>query len=334
MRRREEAETEARGQEQSRALFGRIWREAATELGAEIDELSPGVWRIQRGGSVTRVTGHVTDIGDAAALQRALDKPLVHDRLAAAGLPVPEHREVEVSDFSAALAFVNQGAPCVVKAASGASGGEGTTAGVRTAAEMSRARLKAARAGGRLLLERQVEGDVYRVLLLDGKLLDAVRRHRPRVMGDGRSSLAELIASENRRRLEADGRYGLRLLRVDLDSVLTLARAGLSLASVPTEGELVQVKTVTNQNRVEDNETAAAELAPELVAECATAAAAVGLRLAGVDLITSDPGRSLRDACGAIIEVNGTPGLHYHYQVSDPARAARVAIPVLEELLR
>jgi D-alanine-D-alanine ligase-like ATP-grasp enzyme len=252
----------------------------------------------------------------------------------ASGIPVPDHRDIELSDLGAATEFLNRGAPCVVKVASGASGGQGTTAGVRTRADLSRARLKAARAGGRILLERQIQGDVYRVLLLDGRLLDAVRRHPPRVIGDGRSTLAELIASENRRRLQADGRYGLELLRVDLDAVLTLQRAGLSLAAVPAPAEAVAVKTVTNQNRVEDNETARDELAPELAEECAAAAAAVGLRFAGVDLITPDPGRPLGEAGGAIIEVNGTPGVHYHYQVAEPARATRVAVPVLEELLR
>jgi D-alanine-D-alanine ligase-like ATP-grasp enzyme len=315
-------------------VFGAIWRDAAAELGAELDELSPGLWHIRRGHSSTHVFWHMTPLDDPVTLRLALDKPLVHGRLAAAGLPVPDHREVELSDLGAAIEFLERGAPCVVKVAGGASGGEGTTAGVSTRADLSRARLKAARAGGRILLERQIDGDMYRVLLLDGRLVDAVRRHPPRVIGDGRSTVAELIASENRRRFEADGRYGLRLLRVDLDAVLRLERAGLSLAAVPAPGEAVAVKTVTSQNRIEDNETARDELAPELAEECAAAAAAVGLRLAGVDLITPDAGRPLGEADGAIIEVNGTPGLHYHYQVAEPARATRVGVPVLEQLLR
>jgi len=34
-----------------------------------------------------------------------------------------------------------------------------------------------------------------------------------------------------------------------------------------------------------------------------------------------------------IIEVNGTPGLHYHYQVADEASATPVAVPILRRLL-
>jgi len=34
-----------------------------------------------------------------------------------------------------------------------------------------------------------------------------------------------------------------------------------------------------------------------------------------------------------VLEVNTTPGVHYHYLVSDPSRAARVAIPLLAAVL-
>jgi cyanophycin synthetase len=96
----------------------------------------------------------------------------------------------------------------------------------------------------------------------------------------------------------------------------------------------VVVKAVTNQNRIEDNETVPLdELAPRLVAEGASAAAAVGLRLAGVDVVTPDLGRPLAEAGGRVIEVNGMPGLNHHYNVADPARAVPVAVPILATLL-
>jgi D-alanine-D-alanine ligase-like ATP-grasp enzyme len=55
--------------------------------------------------------------------------------------------------------------------------------------------------------------------------------------------------------------------------------------------------------------------------------------LAGVDVITTDQAVSLRRSGGAVLEVNVTPGLHYHYEVRDPARAVPVAERVLERLL-
>jgi cyanophycin synthetase len=59
----------------------------------------------------------------------------------------------------------------------------------------------------------------------------------------------------------------------------------------------------------------------------------VGLRLAGVDVITPDASRPLEEAGGVVAEVNGTPGIHHHYHVADPANATRVAIPILGKVL-
>ncbi len=89
--------------------------------------------------------------------------------------------------------------------------------------------------GLRLLIEHQLGGDVHRLLVLDGKLLDTVRRRRPSVVGDGRSSLRELVALENARRRDASGAEGLSLLRVDLDTALALRAQGISLGSVPLQ---------------------------------------------------------------------------------------------------
>jgi glutathione synthase/RimK-type ligase-like ATP-grasp enzyme len=71
----------------------------------------------------------------------------------------------------------------------------------------------------------------------------------------------------------------------------------------------------------------------ELVDQCRAAAEAVGLRFAGVDLIASGLDRAVGPEAGAVIEVNGTPGLHYHYHVASPLPSSRVAVPVLKKLL-
>ena len=63
------------------------------------------------------------------------------------------------------------------------------------------------------------------------------------------------------------------------------------------------------------------------------AAACVGLRLAGVDLVTPSLEGSLAETGGVVLEVNCTPGLHHHYLVAEPDRATRVAVPILRRLL-
>jgi len=332
-RRREEELASTLARDPGKSAYRVIWQEAADELGAELSVLSGEFFEITDNGSRARVWRHWVPLDDAVTLRLALDKMAVHELVTRAGLPLPDHYEFDASELDGALDFIARtGSPCVVKPTGGASG-SGATTGVRTRDQLLRARLRAGRIGRRLLIERQAGGDMYRFLFLDGELLDAVRRRPPRVTGDGRSTIRELIAAENATRLDPAHPVSMPILRVDLDCLFALEAAGLSLRSVLPAGQTVAVKTVTSQNRIEDNETVLEPIAPDLVEEARLAAAQVGVRLAGVDLITSDLSRSLRESAGVIIEVNGTPGLHYHYQVADEGNATRVAVPILRRLL-
>ncbi|MDB5302737.1 MAG: hypothetical protein JWM97_286, partial [Phycisphaerales bacterium] len=65
-------------------------------------------------------------------------------------------------------------------------------------------------------------------------------------------------------------------------------------------------------------------------ADCARAVRALGVRFAGIDLITRDPGVPLAESGGVILEVNGTPNLYYHYKKKDGAFP--VAVHLLKHL--
>jgi len=320
------------GEEARNSLYERIWGEAAASVGATVERLAPGTLELTRGGNRTRVRQQAVELDGPEALRVALDKTEAHRLLAAAGVTTPDNVEFSYGDWPPALTFL-AGGPCVIKPAAGTGGGHGTTAGIATPEELRRACLHAAQRTDRLLVERQAPGAVYRLLLLDGELLDVVRSDPARLIGDGRSTVARLIRAENARRVDAGGALGLGRLGIDLDLALTLGRQGLELSSVPAAGQEVAVRTITNDNGAERCETYAGPLAGQLVAEARAAADAVGLRLAGVDAITPDPARPLAEVGGAINEVNGTPGIHHHYLVADPERATRVAVPILERLL-
>jgi len=312
----------------------RIWEEAASRLGAEVRDLGDGRFEIRRGGDRAEVWMHVTPLDDEATQRRTLDKATCHRLLSEAGTPLPAQVGFGLADPREARRALATGGSWVVKPSSGTSSGQGVTVGVRSDRDLRRAVVRAARSDRDLILERQAPGEEYRLLLLDGELIGAVRRHPPRVVGDGVSTVAELVEAENRRRLSRHGEAGLVIVTLDLDALLTLERSGLSPRSVPPEDEAVVVKGSRSQAGAEEAETVPlAAVGEGLVADARGAAAAMGLRLAGIDLATPDLGRSLAEAGGAAIEINGTPGLHYHYLVRDPESAEPVAVPILEELL-
>jgi len=317
------------------AFYEQMWQETATAVGAQAVVLGPGRLELTRGAKSTRVDRQTVGLDPQQALDVAIDKTEAHRLLADAGVTVPRYVEFRFGDQAPAQAFLERtGGPCVVKPAAGTAGGHGVTAGIVRPTDLRRACTYAAQETDRLLIERQAPGAVYRLLLLEGELLDVVRSTPERLTGDGRTPIARLIQMENRQRVAAFGAAGLAVLGVDLDLALTLESAGLSLASVPGAGRSVPIRSITNGSGPERCETYDGPMADSIKEEARAGARALGLRLAGVDFITPDPTRPLHEVGGVVNEVNGRPGLHHHYLVADPEQATRVAIPILERLLR
>jgi D-alanine-D-alanine ligase-like ATP-grasp enzyme len=321
----------------SRLGYEEMWRDAAEEVGAEVRRIDGGFLEFSKGPVRARVWNHVVPLDNSVSHKLSLDKTLVHRLLAADGLRVPDHLEFDSRTLAAARDFMAAvpGHAYVVKPVT-SEAGSGVTTSVRTPRQLRRAVLRASRLDRRLVIERQAEGHVHRVLMLDGEMLDVVRRLPPSVVGDGHSSVAELIAAENDRRIRrAGGRGRPQLLLVDLDCLFTLEAAGLTVRSVLPAGVHVQVKTSVSQNGPAQNESVVRDGAPAagLVAEARRAVELLGLRLAVVEIVTPDVSLSLRDAGGVIVEVNAPPGLSYHYDVREPEHAVRVAVPILRRIL-
>lgn len=308
-----------------------VWREAATELGAEFEELAGGTFKISRDGISTRVYNNYTPLDDPVTLRVALDKVLVHSMLRLHGLPIPDHVEFSLNNLKKAYAFLDRHRICVVKPADGSAGGGGVTTGVETRSHLVRAAARAAGYGKRLLVEEQLEGDMVRLLYLDGELLDAVRRGFPTVAGDGQSRISQLFHDLNQRRLDAGYQLAQATLKVDMDMKRTLARQGLSWRSVPVKGQRVTLKAVVNDNIADENESVAGEISESIVTAGRRAAELVGVRLAGIDVITPDIHQGLEDAGGKIIEVNTNPGYHNHY--FNRTGPCRVVVPILRVCL-
>ena len=319
-----------------RRVYGRIWREGAEQVGAEVRELQGGFLEIVRGARSTRIYEQLVQRDDPVTLKLAGDKPLSLAVLGDAGLPVPEHVVVRAGDLEAAAAVLDGSSPHVVKPASGSGRGDGITGFVVTREDLTRARLRALRYDGeRLLLERQANGHEYRVLVMDGEVLGVVRREAPHVTGDGRSTVVELVTQENRRRAAADGSAGLWAIDLDLDALFTLRAQGLTPRSVAASGQRVRVRAGSSQGSEREAHVLPAGGAASAGIEAAAlvAAEAMGSRYSSVEIITPDASRGLAEAGGVVLEINTTPGIAQHYLVADPGTIEPVAARVLERLL-
>lgn len=312
-----------------------MWVEAANALGATVVRLSPTILEFQLGEARTHVAFRATTpLTDNVALELAGDKPVAYKVLSGAGLPVPAHVTAGAHDVADAESFLRRVVPPVLVKPVVGFAGRGVVGGVRTMPQLMRAVREASRYHRRVLVEQQIEGDTFRLLFLEGELLDVIRRSPPRVIGDGRSTVGGLLFAEYERRIAAGGeRAGYKPFAVDVDVLVALENAGLELRSVPAAGESLTVRATTNYSGPEETETVDPRNVSALVEPARQAAVLLGVRLAGVDIVTTDPSRELQETGGVILEVNPLPGLAHHYEVADRACATRVAIPVLAHLL-
>ncbi len=314
------------------AFYEKIWRDAAAQVGAEIQSLGHGVLEIHLHDRLTRVMQNTTALDDLATHCLVRTKPVVHDLLADQGLPIPRHVVFTLDSLPRATSFLQEAAsPCVLKPATGTGGGLGVTTGIRTCWQLTRAAWATAPHSRDLLLEVTVAGDNYRLLYLDGQLLDVVRREPPTVTADGASTVFELVQAVNKVRLERGAEHAHVPLSLNWDMRQTLADQDLSFSFVPAKGMVVRLKTAINENGAADNVSANNVLCDSIIADCATAARVTGVRLAGVDVITPDPTAPLREAGGVILEVNSPPGYYWHY--CKQGGSFPVAVHVLESLL-
>jgi len=301
-----------------KAFNEQAWREAAVALGASWQPLGSGIAQITLNGVRTRVVDNRCALDDPVTLTVLHDKPLTHRILQAQGLSVPRHLSFSLKDLAPAKTFLrSMGRECVVKPAAGTGGGAGVSTGIRTGWQLARAAAAAAIYCDDLMIEEQIEGDNYRLLYLDGELIDAYARRRPAVTADGRSTVAALVRQANEQRLKSGAGVSQSQLTFDMDMRRTLAKQGLSLRSVPPRGTTVTLKTAVNENCAQDNSTVTGRLCRSVIEDGSRAVCALGTRFAGIDLVTPDPGIPLAEAGGVILEVNGTPNLYFHYHKAD-----------------
>ncbi|GAB1257180.1 hypothetical protein NBRC116494_16820 [Aurantivibrio plasticivorans] len=310
-----------------------FWAKPSSNIGANIESLGYGYERITLGDRSTIVNGSAVMLDDHLTLKIMGHKPLTYKLLSEIGSNVPKHILVDTSSVSKAYKFLSdhEGA-IVVKPAFGTGAGRGVTTRVKGPKELKKALKKAAYYNNQILLEEQLSLNSYRLLYLDGKLIDAVERQPPSIVGDGKSSVKQLLEQENSQRINDTQVRSLFLVSRDLDLELSLECQGLSLKSVPVNGQYVFLKTVINQNNRFENICVLDAVHPSIESKGSQICKQLGIALAGVDLMAPNVTEPWSSAM-YINEVNTTPGLHHHYLVSTSRNSSQVAEKILGKLL-
>lgn len=248
-----------------------------------------------------------TDRTAAIAESISSNKDLTKRLLQACGVPVPEGQLVDSAEH-AWQAALDIGLPVVVKPCDG-NHGRGVFTNLMSQAEIETAYAVAVDEGSGVVVERFIQGDEHRLLVVGDRMVAAARGDAATIVGDGVHTVDALIDlqlnSDPRRGRDED--HPLNLIRLDAAARLELARCGMTADSVPASGVPVLIQRNGNVSiDVTD------KVHPSIAAKVALAARIVGLDIAGVDLVAQDISRPLDEQRGAIVEVNAGPGLLMH----------------------
>ena len=254
-----------------------------------------------------------SDQTSAIAESISRDKDLTKTLLQSCGVAIPEGRLVESAD-DAWEAAEDIGLPVVVKP-SDANHGRGVFIDLNTRAEVQTAYAAALEEGSSVLVERFIRGNEHRLLIVGGKLAAAARGEPIFVIGDGKSTVSQLIDVLNtdpRRGDLEEHPLNPVILEREPAARLELERQGLSADAVPAAGR--KVLLLRNGNVAID----VTDLVhPSVAATASLAARVVGLDIAGVDLVAEDISRPLAEQRAGIVEVNAGPGLLMHLKPSE-----------------
>jgi cyanophycin synthetase len=276
-----------------------------------------------------RVQATLSDRTGILAVELACDKDGTKRILADAGVPVPRGTTVRYADeLKDAIDDVG-GYPIAIKPLDG-NHGRGITLDIGSweAFEMAMAESKSQT----VLLERFYKGNDHRVLVVNGQVVAVAERVPARVIGDGRSTIQELIDETNRDPRRGSGHDNV-LTKIVLDRSLEqmLDRQDLSLDTVLDRGEICYLRGTANLSTGGIAIDRTDEIHPENVWIAQRIVKIIGLDIAGIDIVTPDISKPLREVGGVVIEVNAAPGFRMHVQPSEGI-PRNVAEPVLDML--
>ncbi|HEY9736510.1 MAG TPA: cyanophycin synthetase [Trichocoleus sp.] len=278
-----------------------------------------------------RIQASLTSQTGILGVELACDKEGTKQILRDAGVPVPRGTVIYFLDELEDAVESVGGFPIVIKPLDG-NHGRGITINITTWQAAEDAYEAAREVSSGIIVERYYTGRDHRVLVVNGKVVAVAERVPAHVVGDGRSTIEELIEHTNQDPRRGEGHDNL-LTRIVVDRTTwqLLEQKGYTLDTVLPQGEICYLRATANLSTGGIAIDRTDEIHPHNIWLAERIAKIINLDIAGIDIVTSDISRPLREVDGVIVEVNAAPGLRMHFSPSEGI-ARNVAEPILDML--
>ncbi len=161
----------------------------------------------------------------------------------------------------------------------------------------------------KIMIQEQVPGEDYRLLVIDGKLEVVTKRIPAFIVGDGKSTIKELIEETNRdpRRDTSKPTHILKPIKIDPPLLRLLDDKGLTLESIPKKDEKITVRKVASMSQGGITEDFTDQVGPEIKYIVESIANSIHAFVIGADILCKDISKPLTKDNGGIIEINTKP---------------------------
>lgn len=289
-------------------LYGSTCINSAIDLEIPWQHHCNNIFQFGWGSKSRLLDGSFTDVTPNIGTRIARHKLIAAQVLKIAGVPMAPHIVVEnMQQVEKAAQLL--GYPLVLKPID-LDGGSGVCAGLKTAEKLQAAFTKARAMSKKVMVEKHVDGNDYRVNVIHGKVLHVYHRIPGNIVGDGISTVQQLldVLNSDPRRQPGSGR--LVPLLLDDEALELLAEQHMQPSGVPAAGHTIFLRSAANIYRGGDTVRIEMDaIHPDNLALCRRAAALLRLDVAGIDLIIPDISRSWLEVGGVICEVNAQPNI-------------------------
>ncbi len=282
------------------------------------------------GANQKRIQATVTSETSSIGVELACDKEDTKYLLEQAEIEVPRG-DIISRERSLKETCEHIGYPLVIKPIDG-NHGRGISVDIRSYEDAVKAFHAAKEVSRRVIVENYIRGEDYRLLVINNTFVAAALRSPAHVIGDGKSTITELVAEVNK-----DPRRGfghekeLTAITINDLTKTIITDAGYTEDSVLAEGEKLILKDTANLSTGGTAEDVTDIVHPANVAMAERISKIIDLDICGIDIMTTDISKPLSETGGAVLEVNAGPGFRMHLAPTT-GLPRNVAAPVVDKL--
>ncbi len=282
------------------------------------------------GKNQVRFRATMTDRTSSIAVDLASNKDETKRMLADAAIPVAKGmcivHEEEVKEVIEKVKF-----PLVFKPLDG-NHGKGASINVKTEEEAIEAFHHAKKYSRKIIVEKFITGYDFRVLVINHRFIAAALREPAHVIGDGTSTIQQLIDKENKDPRRGYGHENvLTEISIDKETHDQLAKYNYTLDTILKKGEQCYLKGTANLSTGGTSTDVTDIMHPTNIFICERISRVIGLDICGIDIMAQNLSEPLETSGGVVLEVNAAPGFRMHLA---PAKGLprNVAAPVIDML--